>query len=65
MTLEINDRMRSYTPEQLEAVIEVLESFDLDTWNKDLDEYGLCRAPWQVSMKLNRARSLFVRRLKK
>ena len=63
MTLEIHEKMRSYTKEQLEAVIETLESFDIDGWRKEIDEYGLCPGPWRVTTLLTRAREHWRRRM--
>ena len=54
-----------YTNVQLDAVIEVLESFDIEGWNADLSEYGLCNAPWHVTTLLNRAKIVREARMKK
>ena len=54
-----------YTNVQLDAVIEVLESFDIEGWNADLSEYGFCNAPWHVTTLLNRAKVVREARMKK
>jgi hypothetical protein len=48
MTTDIRDRVEEYTNTQLDALIEVLESLDIDEWDADLAEYALCDAPQDV-----------------
>ena len=48
MTTSIKDRIEKYTQSQLDAVIEVLKSFDVKEWVDDIMENGLCSAPSEV-----------------
>ncbi len=48
MTTCIKDRVEEYTQSQLDAVIEVLKSFDVKEWVNDVMENGLCGAPSEV-----------------
>jgi hypothetical protein len=48
MTTDIRDRVEEYTNTQLDALIEVLESLDIDEWDADLAEYALSDAPQDV-----------------
>ena len=58
----IRERMRTFNTDQLDSVVDVLESLDIDGWNNDLLDHGTYQAPWNVSTLLNRAQVL--RRLK-
>jgi len=48
MTTSINDRVERYTESQLDAVIEVLMSFDVKEWTDNIMENGLCGAPFEI-----------------
>ena len=48
MTTSIKDQVGKYTQSQLDAVIEVLKSFDVKEWTEDIMENGLCGAPSEV-----------------
>jgi len=42
MTTNIRDRIEEFSNAQLDAVIEVLEPFDIEEWDEESAEYGLC-----------------------
>jgi len=48
MIASIKERVGEYTESQLDAVIEVLKSFDVKEWTDDIMENGLCGAPSEV-----------------
>ncbi len=48
MIISINDQIEKYTKSQLDAVIEVLKSFDVKELTEDIMENGLCGAPSEV-----------------
>lgn len=53
MTADIKEQVKEFTKEQLDAVILVLESFDIEWWIEDNRESGLSEAPQDVELMLN------------
>ncbi len=57
---KMNEKWMSekYDERQLRAIVEVLESFDTQEWDVDLDELGLCDASADVASALKTAREV-------
>lgn len=62
MTTSIRDRIEGYTDAQLDAVIEALDSFDIEEWDEDLEEYCFRDGPQDAENLLSLVKKVRERR---